>query len=132
MPPNFTYLPLFLATNLVSIHLASCGKWFVTRIWVGAFLLGLSAAAVGSLRYGHFLTIGNQDLRNAAEIPKIANTGKGISRGAIRATCAVVRRGSTGSEKMQLTRQLDGSRTACRHLKATGRDTSRASKRCSR
>jgi hypothetical protein len=29
--------------------------------------------AVGSLRCGHFLTIGNQDLRNAAEIPKIAN-----------------------------------------------------------
>jgi hypothetical protein len=104
MPLNFTYLPLFRLPGLVSIHLASCGKWPVIRIWVGAFLLGLSAAVVGSLRYGHFLTIGNQDLRNAAEIPKIANTGKGIYRGAIRATCAVVRRGSTGREKMQLTR----------------------------
>jgi hypothetical protein len=61
-----------------------------------------------SLCYGHFLTIGNQDLRNAAEIPKIANTGKGIERGAIRATCAVERRGSTGRENMQLTRRPMG------------------------
>jgi hypothetical protein len=73
MPQRFTYLPLFQLSGLVSIHLASCGKWPVNQIWVGAFLLGLSAVVVGSLRYGHFLTIGNQDLRNAAEIPKIAN-----------------------------------------------------------
>jgi len=132
MPPNFTYLPLFRMSGLVSIHLASCGKWPVIRIWVGAFLLGLSAVAVGSLRCGHFLTIGNQDLRNAAEIPKIANTGKGIPRGAIRATCAVVRRGSTGSEKMQLAATSNGSRTTCRHLEATGCGTSQAPKRCSR
>jgi hypothetical protein len=69
---------------------------------------GSQVVAIGSLRCGHFLTIGNQDLRNAAEIPKIANTGKGIERGAIRATCAVERRGSTGRENMQLTRRPMG------------------------
>ena len=118
MPLNFTYLPLFRLPGLVSIHLASCGKWPVIRIWVGAFLLGLSAAVNGSLRYGHFLTIGNQDLRNAAEIPKIANTGKGIYRGAIRATCAVIAAWFNRQREYAAHAHSDGSRIACRHVKA--------------
>lgn len=50
MPSGCTYLPLNLSTGLVSIHLASCGKWPVNRSLGRGSSPGFWAVAGGSLR----------------------------------------------------------------------------------